>query len=297
MSILVDRGTRLLVQGMTGSEGTFHTEQMIAYGTTVVAGVSPGKGGTTHLGRPVFDTVQDAVAATGANTAAVFVPPPAAADAIMEAGAAGIGLVVAITEGVPILDAIRARAFLERRGVRLIGPNCPGLVSPGDQAKVGIIPNHICSPGPVGIVSRSGTLTYEIIQGLGRAGLGQSSSVGIGGDPVLGLSFAEVVALFAADPQTECVVLAGEIGGSDEERAAEVIAQGYPKPVVAFISGRTAPPGKRMGHAGAIISGTTGTPASKVSALTAAGAVVADTIEEVVELVAARLRPAAAAGA
>ena len=279
MSILVDRGTRLLVQGMTGSEGTFHTEQMIAYGTTVVAGVSPGKGGTTHLGRPVFDTVQDAVAATGANTAAVFVPAPAAADAIMEAGAAGIGLVVAITEGVPILDAIRARAFLERRGVRLIGPNCPGLVSPGDQAKVGIIPNHICTPGPVGIVSRSGTLTYEIIQGLGRAGLGQSSSVGIGGDPVLGLSFAEVVALFAADPQTECVVLAGEIGGSDEERAAEVIAQGYPKPVVAFISG------------------TTGTPASKVSALTAAGAVVADTIEEVVELVAARLRPTAAAGA
>ncbi|HUY98358.1 MAG TPA: succinate--CoA ligase subunit alpha [Verrucomicrobiae bacterium] len=289
MSILVTRATRLVVQGMTGSEGTFHTEQMQAYGTTVVAGVSPGKGGTTHLGVPVFDTVEAAVAATGANAAAVFVPPPAAADAIMEAADARIPLVVAITEGIPVPDTIRARAFLERRGVRMVGPNCPGLVSPGERVKVGIIPNHISRPGPVGIVSRSGTLTYEIVQALGRAGIGQSTSVGIGGDPIPGLSFRDVLELFAGDPATELVVLAGEIGGSDEERAAERIAAGYPMPVVAFVSGRSAPAGKRMGHAGAIISGTTGTPASKVAALTAAGALVADTIEGIVTAVAERL--------
>jgi len=296
VSILVGAETRLLVQGMTGAEGTFHTEQMQAYGTRVVAGVSPGKGGTTHLGLPVFDTVELAVAATGATCSCVFVPPAGAADAIMEAADAGVGLVVAITEGIPVPDTIRARAFVERRQVRLIGPNCPGLVSPGERAKVGIIPNHISRPGPVGIVSRSGTLTYEIMQALGSAGYGQSTAVGIGGDPVPGLSFADVLLLFAADPSTELVVLAGEIGGSDEERAAECIAAGCGTPVVAFISGRSAPPGKRMGHAGAIISGSTGTPASKVAALTAAGARVADTIEGIVAEVAARLATPARAG-
>ncbi len=296
MSILVGRETRLLVQGMTGAEGTFHTEQMVAYGTTVVAGVSPGKGGTEHLGLPVFDTVRLAVDATGATAAAVFVPPPAAADAIMEAADAGIGLVVAITEGIPVLDTIRARAFAERRGVRLLGPNGPGLVSPGERTKVGIIPNHISRPGSIGVVSRSGTLTYEIIQALGRAGYGQSTSVGIGGDPVPGLGFADILQLFAADPATELVVMAGEIGGSDEEHAATVIGSGYPKPVVAFISGRSAPPGKRMGHAGAIISGTTGSPAAKVAALSAAGARVAETIEGIVDAVRARLGEPAPAG-
>ncbi|TMD12425.1 MAG: succinate--CoA ligase subunit alpha [Chloroflexi bacterium] len=283
MSILVDRTSRVLVQGLTGREGSFHAEAMKAYGTTLVGGVSPGKGGTSHLGVPIFDTVADARAATGATVSGVFVPAPSAADAIMEAAAAGIELIVCITEGIPLWDMVRARAFVAEAGVRLIGPNCPGLVTAG-QAKVGIIPNHINRPGPVGIVSRSGTLTYEVIQGLSQASVGQTTSVGIGGDPILGLSFSEVLALFKADPQTEAVVMIGEIGGSDEERAAEtVIARGFGKPVIGFISGRTAPPGKRMGHAGAIISGNRGTAQSKVDALTGAGARVCDTIEEVVE--------------
>jgi len=289
LSILLTRESRVLVQGMTGSEGSFHTQEMLDFGTQVVAGVSPGKGGSRRLGLPVFDTVAEAVAATGADTAGVFVPPAFAADAIMESADAGIPLVVCITELIPVNDMIRARAFLDRRGTRLIGPNCPGLMSPGERAKVGIIPNHIASPGRVGVVSRSGTLTYEIIQALVREGYGQSTSVGIGGDPVLGLGFSEVVQLFAEDQETDLVVLAGEIGGSDEEHAAELIGRGFTKPVIGFISGRSAPPGKRMGHAGAIISGSSGSPASKVEALQRAGVEVADTIEQIVELVQDRL--------
>jgi succinyl-CoA synthetase alpha subunit len=289
MSVLVDRGSRVIIQGMTGREGSFHTEQMRAYGTNVVAGVSPGKGGQDAGGVPIFDTVADAVTATRANVSGIFVPPPFAADAIMESAAAAIPLTVCITEGVPIHDMIRARAFVERAGTLLLGPNCPGLVTP-DQCKVGIIPNHINTPGPVGIVGRSGTLTYEVIQGLGQSGMGQTTSVGIGGDPVLGLSFTDVLAMFAGDAETRAVVMIGEIGGSDEEDAAEYIrTSGFDKPVVAFISGRTAPPGKRMGHAGAIISGNTGTAQSKIDALTSAGAAIADTIEDVVRLVAERL--------
>jgi succinyl-CoA synthetase alpha subunit len=262
---------------------------MRAYGTNVVAGVSPGKGGQDANGVPIFDTVAEAVAASAANVSGIFVPPPFAADAIMESAASAIPLTVCITEGIPVHDVIRARAFVERCGTRLLGPNCPGLVTPG-QCKVGIIPNHINTPGPVGIVGRSGTLTYEVIQGLGQAGMGQTTSVGIGGDPVLGMTFSDVLALFARDPDTRAVVMIGEIGGSDEENGAEFIrASGFDKPVVAFISGRTAPPGKRMGHAGAIISGNKGTAQSKIDALTAAGAAIADTIEDVVRLVGERL--------
>jgi succinyl-CoA synthetase alpha subunit len=290
MSILLNSESRVLVQGMTGSEGTFHTQQMIDFGTKVVAGVSPGKGGSQHLGVPVFDSVAEAVISTGATVSGVFVPPAFAADAIMEAAAAGLQLVVCITELIPVNDMVRARAYLTARGARLVGPNCPGLMSPGERSKVGIIPNQNGRPGPVGVVSRSGTLTYEIMQSLAAAGYGQSTAVGIGGDPVLGLSFSDVLELFASDPKTELVVMAGEIGGSDEERAAELIGRGYPKPVVGFISGRTAPPGKRMGHAGAIISGNTGSAASKVAALERAGVEVADTIEQIVERVTARLR-------
>ena len=290
MSILLNSESRVLVQGMTGSEGTFHTQQMIEFGTNVVSGVSPGKGGSQHLGRPVFDSVAEAVISTGATVSGVFVPPAFAADAIMEAAAAGLQLVVCITELIPVNDMVRARAYLASRGTRLVGPNCPGLMSPGERSKVGIIPNQNGRPGPVGVVSRSGTLTYEIMQSLAAAGYGQSTAVGIGGDPVLGLSFSDVLELFASDPETELVVMAGEIGGSDEERAAELIGRGYPKPVVGFISGRTAPPGKRMGHAGAIISGNTGSAASKVAALERAGVEVADTIEQIVERVTARLR-------
>jgi succinyl-CoA synthetase alpha subunit len=291
VTILIDRNTRLVVQGMTGREGTFHTEQMKAFGTNVVAGTSPGKGGTTHLEVPVFDTVADAVNETGANTAAIFVPPPGAADAIMEAAAAGVGLIVAITEGIPVLDMVRARQFIHETMAepQLIGGNCPGLISPPDKAKVGIIPNHIAVAGRVGVVSRSGTLTYEILAGLRDAGLGVSTCVGIGGDPVLGLTFKDVIGLFASDPETDAVVMLGEIGGSDEEAAAAMIGSGYPKPVFGFIGGRTAPPGKRMGHAGAIISGNTGTPQGKVDALNAAGVPVADTIEQLVQLVVAKL--------
>jgi succinyl-CoA synthetase alpha subunit len=287
MSILLSKESRVLVQGLTGREGSFHTEQMKAYGTDIVAGVSPGKGGSTQLGIPIFDTVVGARRATGADVSGIFVPAPFAADAIMEAADAGIGLIVCITEGIPLYDMVRARAFVADAGVRLIGPNCPGLVTAG-QAKVGIIPNHINLEGSVGIVSRSGTLTYEVIQGLSQAGVGQTTAVGIGGDPILGLSFKEVLRLFKADPDTRAVVMIGEIGGSDEEAAAnEVIGTGFGKPVIGFISGRTAPPGKRMGHAGAIISGNTGTAASKLQALRRAGAQVCDTIEELVAAAAA----------
>ncbi|HSO92994.1 MAG TPA: succinate--CoA ligase subunit alpha [Candidatus Dormibacteraeota bacterium] len=282
MSILIGKESRVLVQGLTGREGSFHTEAMKAYGTNIVAGISPGKGGSTHLDIPVYDTVKEAQANSGADVSGIFVPAPFAADAIMEAAAAGIGLIVCITEGIPLYDMVRARAFVEAAGARLIGPNCPGLVTAG-EAKVGIIPNHINRPGSVGIVSRSGTLTYEVIQGLSQAGVGQSTSVGIGGDPILGLSFKEVLSLFKSDARTRAVVMIGEIGGSDEELAAEeVLGKRFGKPVIGFISGRTAPPGKRMGHAGAIISGNKGTAASKVKALERAGAHVCDTIEEVV---------------
>jgi len=282
VSILISGESRVLVQGLTGREGSFHTEAMKAYGTNVVGGVSPGKGGSFHLGLPVFDTVAEAVPQVGADVSAIFVPAPFAADAIMEAAAAGIGLIVCITEGIPLHDMVRARAFLQQTEAKLIGPNCPGLVSAG-QAKVGIIPNHINRPGPVGIVSRSGTLTYEVIQGLSQAGLGQTTSVGIGGDPILGLSFKDILELFRYDVATRAVVLIGEIGGSDEEAAAEeVIGRDFGKPVIGFISGRTAPPGKRMGHAGAIISGNRGTAQSKVDALRRAGARVCETIQEIV---------------
>jgi succinyl-CoA synthetase alpha subunit len=291
MAILIDGSTRVLVQGITGREGSFHTQQMQAYGTQVVAGVVPGRGGGEALGVPVFDTVAGAVAATGADTAFTIVPPAFAADAVMEAAAAGLRLGVCVTEGIPVLDMVRATAFVDRTAMRLIGPNCPGVMTAG-QSKIGFIPNHVGRSGRVGVVARSGTLTYEVIQGLSYAGHGETTAVGIGGDPVLGSTFLDILPLFAADAATEAVVLVGEIGGSDEERAAEWIrASGFDKPVVAFISGRTAPPGKRMGHAGAIISGTTGSAQGKIDALLAAGASVADTIEDVVRLVGARLKP------
>ena len=284
MSILLDRETRVIVQGITGREGGFHTEQMQDLGTNVVGGTSPGKGGTDHLGVPVFNSVADAVKATGANASGIFVPAPFAADAIMEAAAAGMTLIVCITEGIPIQDMIRVKDFL--RGyprARLIGANCPGLITPG-QAKIGIIPQRITSPGQVGLVSRSGTLTYEVASALSAAGMGQSTIVGIGGDPVLGLTFKDVVELFEKDPATTHLVLIGEIGGSDEERAAELLARGSRLKAVAFISGRTAPEGKRMGHAGAIISGNRGTAKSKEDAFHKAGVAVAETTDEIVGL-------------
>ncbi len=282
MTILLDRETRVIVQGVTGREGGFHTEQMQALGTNVVGGTSPGKGGTRHLGVPVFNTVADAVEATGANATGIFVPAPFAADAIMEAAAAGITLIVCITEGIPIQDMIRVRDFL--RGypqARLIGANCPGLITPG-QAKIGIIPQRITSPGHVGLVSRSGTLTYEVASSLSAAGMGQSTIVGIGGDPVLGLTFRDVVQLFEKDPETTHLVLIGEIGGSDEEHSAELLAKGSRLKAVAFISGRTAPEGKRMGHAGAIISGNHGTAKGKEEAFRKAGVQVAETTDDIV---------------
>ncbi len=284
MSILLDRQSRVIVQGITGREGSFHTEQMQAMGTTVVGGTSPGKGGTEHLGVPVFNTVADAVRATGANASGIFVPAPFAADAIMEAAAAGITLIVCITEGIPIQDMIRVKDFI--RGypaARLIGANCPGLITPG-QAKIGIIPQVITTPGHVGLVSRSGTLTYEVATALSAAGMGQSTIVGIGGDPVLGLTFSDVLSLFEKDPATTHLVLIGEIGGSDEEHAAELLARGSRLKAVAFISGRTAPEGKRMGHAGAIISGNRGTAKSKEEAFRKAGVAVAETTDEIVGL-------------
>jgi succinyl-CoA synthetase alpha subunit len=272
VSILVGRHTRLVVQGITGREGSFHAARCREYGTQVVAGVTPGKGGTVHEGVPVLDTVEAAVRQEGANTSLIFVPPVAAADAIMEAADAGIALIVCITEGIPTLDMVRARVFLaDRPGSRLIGPNCPGLITPG-QAKVGIMPGHISRPGPVGLVSRSGTLTYEAVHQLTSLGIGQSSCVGIGGDPIIGTSFVDVLRMFREDRETRAIVLIGEIGGTGEERAADVIAEGLGKPVIAFICGQTAPPGRRMGHAGAIIAGGKGTAAEKMDALARAGA-------------------------
>ncbi len=270
MAVLIDRSTRLLVQGLTGREGTFHAKQAQAYGTTVVGGVTPGKGGTTHDGWPVFDTVADAVRQTGANASVIFVPPAGAADAIMEAAAAGLPLAVCITEGIPTIDMMRALAFVRGTGMRLVGPNCPGLLSAG-RAKAGIIPGHICREGRVGIVSKSGTLTYEAIHQLTGLGLGQTTCIGIGGDPLIGTSFIDALTLFAGDDQTEAVVLIGEIGGTAEEDAARFIESSFRKPVVGFIAGQTAPPGRRMGHAGAIIAGGQGTAAEKMAALSAAG--------------------------
>ena len=285
MSILVDKNTRLVVQGITGHEGLFHTTQMVAYGTQVVAGVRPGKGGEKVLdGKiPIFDSVKMAVSATGANTSVIFVPARSAADAMFEAADAGIKLIVCITEGVPVQDMMRVRDYIDKKGVRLVGPNCPGLLTPG-QAKVGIIPGDIAIPGNVGAVSRSGTLTYEVLYALKLVGMGASTCVGIGGDPVNGTNFIDCLALFEADPQTEKVVMIGEIGGTDEEKAAEYIAKNMHKPVVSFIAGQTAPPGKRMGHAGAIIVGGSGTAADKIKALQAAGVRVASHPEEIPDL-------------
>ncbi|RLC63090.1 MAG: succinate--CoA ligase subunit alpha [Chloroflexi bacterium] len=287
MAILVDKNTRLLVQGITGREGEFHSRQMIAYGTQIVAGVTPGKGGQWACdGKvPVFDTVAEAVTATEANTSVIYVPARFAADAILEAADAGIPLIVCITEGIPTLDMIRVRAYLDQKGVRLVGPNCPGLLSPG-EAKVGIMPGHIATPGPIGVVSRSGTLTYEVVYALTLRGLGQTTCVGIGGDPIIGTTFVDVLEMFENDPLTEQVVLIGEIGGSDEERAARFIAERMTKPVVAFVAGRTAPPGKRMGHAGAIIEGGTGTAAEKIAAFEAVGVPVAEHPEQIPDLIA-----------
>ena len=288
MSVLIDRGTRLLVQGLTGREGAFHARQAAEFGTTVVGGVTPGKGGTTHEGWPVFDTVEQAVRETGANASVIFVPPPVAADAILEAADASIPLVVCITEGIPTLDMLHVVRFLADRPTRLIGPNCPGIISAG-AAKAGIIPGHICREGRVGIVSKSGTLTYEAIHQLTRLGLGQTTCIGIGGDPLIGTSFVDALRLFAADEATEAVVLIGEIGGAAEEEAAACVRDEFAKPVVGFIAGQTAPPGRRMGHAGAIISGGQGTAAEKMAALEAAGVTVVRSPAEIGAAVAGRL--------
>jgi len=274
MSILVDKNTRVLVQGM-GKAGTFHAQQCRDYGTQIVGGVAPGKGGTTKEGFALFNTVAEAVRETGANATMVFVPPPAAADAIMEAADAGIAVIVAVTEGIPVLDMARAMRFVRGRGSRLIGPNCPGVITP-DEIKIGIMPGHIHKKGPIGVVSRSGTLTYEAVGQLSSLGLGQSTCVGIGGDPVHGTDFVDVLELFQKDPATEAILMMGEIGGAEEETAAKFIQQHVTKPVAAFIAGQTAPPGKRMGHAGAIISGGSGSAADKIAALRAAGILVAD---------------------
>ena len=284
MSILLDGSTKVIVQGITGREGSFHTEQMQALGTKVVGGTSPGKGGTSHLGVPVFNSFADAVKATGATASGIFVPAPFAADAIMEAAAGGITLIVCISEGIPIQDMIRVKDFLQGYPqARLLGANCPGLLVPG-QAKIGIIPQRITMPGHIGLVSRSGTLTYEVASALSARGMGQSTIVGIGGDPVLGLTFSDVLQLFEKDADTTHLVLIGEIGGSDEEHAAELLARGSRLKTVAFISGRTAPEGKRMGHAGAIISGNHGTAKSKEEAFERAGVVVAETTDDIVGL-------------
>ncbi len=283
MSILIDSSTRVIVQGITGREGQFHAHNMKAAGTNVVGGVTPGKGGQSVEGVPVFDTVEQAKAATDANASCIFVPPAGAADAIEEAASAGIELIVCITEGVPVVDMTKAMLVVREKGARLIGPNCPGLCTPG-QGKIGIIPYQIFTPGPIGFISRSGTLTYEVVSLLTEAGMGQSTCIGIGGDPIIGSTFVDYLKLFESDPGTSVVVMCGEIGGSDEEDAAEYIKT-MKKPVVAFVSGRTAPPGKRMGHAGAIISGNTGTAQGKVAALQAANVPVADTIFDIPELV------------
>ncbi|MEK6612485.1 MAG: succinate--CoA ligase subunit alpha [Gemmatimonadota bacterium] len=290
MSIFIDKHTRLVVQGITGRDGSFHTRQMIEYGTNVVAGVTPGKGGQTFEGSvPVFNTVYDAVEKTGANTAVIYVPPMGAADAIMEAVDAGCAMVVCITEGVPVLDMTKVYPFVKERGARLLGPNCPGLITPG-VTKVGIIPGGICTPGNVGVVSRSGTLTYEIVYQLTRAGLGQTTCVGIGGDPINGTNFIDCLEAFEKDPHTKAVAMMGEIGGTDEQEAADFVKNHMTKPVVGFIAGRTAPPGRRMGHAGAIISGSSGTAAEKIEAFKVAGIGVADRPMDFVELIKARLK-------
>ncbi len=286
MAILADKDTRLLVQGITGREGAFHSRQMIEYGTQVVAGVTPGKGGQRACDGqvPVFDTVVEAVEETGANASIIYVPARFAPDAIIESADAGLPLIVCITEGIPVLDMIDVRAYLDQQGSRLVGPNCPGLLSPG-EAKVGIMPGHIGTPGPVGVVSRSGTLTYEVVYALTGRGIGQTTCVGIGGDPIIGTDFIDALRLFEEDPQTEHVVLIGEIGGAAEERAAEFIDEQMTKPVTAFVAGRTAPPGKRMGHAGAIIQGGTGTAADKIAAFEAVGVPVAQHPEQIADIV------------
>ena len=280
MSVLVGKDTRLIVQGFTGSEGTFHAEQMIAYGTPVVGGVTPGKGGQTHLNLPVFNTVKEAVDEQGANTSVIFVPPAFAADAITEAAFAGIKVIICITEGIPVRDMIVAKQVVKSNGATLIGPNCPGVITPG-EAKIGIMPGNIFTPGPVGVISRSGTLTYEAVDQLTKIGLGQSTAIGIGGDPVIGTTHLDAVKLFENDPDTEAIVLIGEIGGSAEEEAAAYIKDYVNKPVVAFIAGSTAPPGRRMGHAGAIISGGKGTAQEKKKALSDAGITVVESPAEI----------------
>jgi succinyl-CoA synthetase alpha subunit len=289
MSILADKQTRVVVQGLTGAAGTFHAGQMRDYGTTVVGGVTPGKGGSTHEGFPIFDTVAQAVAATGANASVIFVPPYGSADAILEAADAGVDLIVCITEGIPVLDMVRARRALEGRSCRLVGPNCPGVITPG-AAKLGIMPGYIHKPGSVGIVSRSGTLTYEAAFQITELGMGQSTAVGIGGDPVKGLDFIDCLALFEADPQTKAILLIGEIGGTSEEDAAAFIKANVKKPVAAFVAGLTAPQGRRMGHAGAIISGGKGKASDKIAALKEAGIVVAPTPADLGKTVAAIIR-------
>ncbi len=286
MAILADKNTRLLVQGITGREGAFHSQEMIAYGTQIVAGVTPGKGGQRACDGqvPVFDTVAEAVDETGANASIIYVPARFAPDAVIEAADASVPLIVCITEGIPVLDMIDVRAYLDQQGSRLVGPNCPGLLSPG-QAKVGIMPGHIATPGAVGVVSRSGTLTYEVVYALTSRGIGQTTCVGIGGDPIIGTDFIDALRLFEEDPETEQVVLIGEIGGAAEERAAQFIDERMTKPVTAFVAGRTAPPGKRMGHAGAIIQGGTGTAADKIAAFEAVDVPVAQHPEQIADLV------------
>ena len=288
MAIFVDKNTRVVVQGITGRDGSFHTEQMMKYGTKVVAGVTPGKGGTETLGVPVFDYVADAVRATKANTSIIFVPPAFAIDAIYEAADAGVSLIVCITEGVPTSEMPAVYEYLKTRGIRLIGPNCPGVISPG-LTKVGILPDRIFKKGPVGVVSRSGTLTYEVVYNLTQKGIGQSTTIGIGGDPIIGTNFIDCLGAFQKDPATEGIVMIGEIGGSDEEMAAEYIKKNVTKPVVSFIAGQTAPAGKRMGHAGAIISGSSGLAADKIKALNAVGIPVAEIPSQIAELMEQRL--------
>jgi succinyl-CoA synthetase alpha subunit len=289
VSIFIDKNTTVIVQGITGRDGSFHTRQMLEYGTRVVAGVTPGKGGQRFDDTvPIFNTVADAARETGANTSVIYVPPMYAADAMMEAADAGVTLIVAITEGVPVLDMTRVYPFVKERGARLLGPNCPGLISPG-KSKVGIIPGRICTPGPVGVVSRSGTLTYEIVYQLTRAGIGQTTCVGIGGDPINGTNFIDCLTAFEQDPETKAVAMMGEIGGTDEQSAAQFVKDHMTKPVVGFIAGQTAPPGRRMGHAGAIISGSAGTAAEKIQAFQEAGMGVAKRPIDFVELIKARL--------